>query len=364
MRRSVLFVALSTVVLTGCPEDDNFGRLDFDAGPPADAGPAPNDLPINVGDSFLYQGISRTPNGCVDGFIDEQCEEQGNWYLNLEVTDKVPDKASSVTDGDSCGDGATLVEPTRDRCAVCPGDDVPTLLNGSFDINGNQGPAQVYCIPARGWDNVYQLSATSGYDIQPEHPRPTNLSPAWVYNLAPWDNAQKGPFEGEKTYRTNVAALPRSSKQPFPWALDLSKWQVVSQEFVDHVLSVDPDADIQRPEGGAYMRAIMNYELNGVTVRHVVEVLYHEKGYLCKYDEKLGPPSPNQSDTVQLGEDGALTIYITVKQDPETLAGVDTIDGNAECLSRDECPAGTSCRAGRCKRILPKCCTPGTLNCR
>ena len=69
-RLSLICLCALVVATTGCPDDDQFGRLNFDGGPPPDAGPAPNDLPINVGDPFTYQGISRTPNGCVGGFID------------------------------------------------------------------------------------------------------------------------------------------------------------------------------------------------------------------------------------------------------------------------------------------------------
>jgi hypothetical protein len=88
-------IALSTLCVSlvftiGCSDDDDFGSPNFDAGPPADAGPAPNDLPINVGDLFTYQGISRTPNGCVNGFIDANCEEQGNCTLTSKSPTKFP----------------------------------------------------------------------------------------------------------------------------------------------------------------------------------------------------------------------------------------------------------------------------------
>ena len=85
-RSATLILTVVSLCLAGCPDDDDFGRLNFDSGPPPDAGPAPNDLPINVGDQFRYQSRSRTPNGCVGGFIDNQCEEQGMWLLDLEVT--------------------------------------------------------------------------------------------------------------------------------------------------------------------------------------------------------------------------------------------------------------------------------------
>ena len=202
MSRFMHFALCASLVFTvGCPDDDNLGGLKFDSGPPPDAGPAPNDLPINVGDLFTYQGISRTPNGCVNGFIDAQCEEQGNWYLSLEVTDKVPDKASNITMGSSCGAGQTLVQPLEDRCATCPGDDIATLLNGAPDIEGVPGPPQVYCIPARGWDNVYNLRALSEYNITHPHPAPRNLGNSWFFNLAPWDDSQAPADWDKATYQ-------------------------------------------------------------------------------------------------------------------------------------------------------------------
>jgi len=365
-RLPLIYLSALVVATTGCPDDDQFGRLNFDAGPPADAGPAPNDLPINVGDPFTYQGISRTPNGCVGGFIDAQCEEQGSWYLNMTVTDKVPDKASNVTMGSSCAAGQTLVEPTQDRCATCPSDDIPTLLNGAPDADGVAGDAQVYCIPARGWDNVYNLRAMSDYSMSVEHPAPPNLGSSWLYNLAPWNESQIAPFAGEKSFRTNVAMLPRSSKTPFPWALDLSKWDVVSQEFVDRILEVDPDADIQRPEGGAYMKALMNYDLNGVATRHTVEVLYHERGYLCKFNEELGAPAPGSDRRIRNGETGGMNVLIQLKKDPDTALGVNTVDGETTCVSDGDCPDRFSCRGEpkRCRRLMPRCCIPGVGGCR
>jgi hypothetical protein len=178
-----------------------------------------------------------------------------------------------------------------------------------------------------------------------------------------------GPFgSGEKVFRTNVAMLPRNSKEPFPWALDLSKWDVVSQEFVDHVLAIDPDADVDRPEGGAYMKSTMNYDLNGVAVRHTVEVLYHEKGYLCKYYEEFGPPAAGSQRNIRTGDTGSLIMMIDVKKDPDTLAGVATLDGQSQCSTNEQCPDGFSCRGEdadrRCRRLFPRCCTPGVQGCR
>jgi hypothetical protein len=365
-RLALVTLCVSLVFTAGC-DDPLLGSINFDSGPPPDAGPAPNDLPINVGDLFTYQGISRTPNGCVNGFIDAQCEEQGNWYLNLEVTDKVPDKATNITMGGSCASGQTLVQPAEDRCATCVGDDIATLLNGAPDIDGVPGAAQVYCIPARGWDNVYNLRAMSEYNVSHPHPVPRNLGNSWLYNLAPWDESQIAPFRGEKSFRTNVAMLPRSSKTPFPWALDLSKWQGVSQEFVDRVLEIDPDADIQRPEGGAYMKALMNYDLNGVATRHEIEILYHERGYLCKFDEELGAPAPGSDSQIRNGETGGMNIFVQIKKDPDTELGVNTTSGAEACATTDDCPDGYSCRAGtpkRCRRLRPRCCIPGVGGCR
>jgi hypothetical protein len=368
LRLALLPLSFAMLSLLGCPGEDIFGQVNFDAGPPADAGPAPNDLPIHVGDLFTYQGISRTPNGCVNGFIDDQCEEQGNWFLDLEVTDKVPDKATNVTDGSSCSSAQTLVQPSEDRCAACPGDDIPTLLNGAPDIDGVPGPAQVYCIPARGWDNVYLLSVNANYRIDLAHPAPANLGNSWFYNLAPWSESQVAPFNGEKSFRTNVGLLPRNSKTPFPWALDLSKWSGVSQEFVDFVLGIDPDADIQRPEGGAYMKALMNYDLNGVATRHSIEVLYHERGYLCKFNEQFGAPAPDSSRTIQIGETGGMSVLVSINKDPDTELGVDTVDGEQNCTSTEQCPDRFSCRGNngpkRCQRLRPRCCIPGVQGCR
>jgi hypothetical protein len=160
--------------------------------------------------------------------------------------------------------------------------------------------------------------------------------------------------------------LPRSSKTPFPWALDLSKWDVVSQEFVDRILEVDPDADIQRPEGGAYMKALMNYDLNGVATRHTVEVLYHERGYLCKFNEELGAPAPGSDRRIRNGETGGMNVLIQLKKDPDTALGVNTVDGEATCVSDGDCPDRFSCRGEpkRCRRLMPRCCIPGVGGCR
>ena len=149
----------------------------------------------------------------------------------------------------------------------------------------------------------------------------------------------------------------------------MSKWEVISNEFIDFVHGLDPNAEVDRPEGGAYMKTTMNYDLNGVAVRHAIEVLYHEKGYLCRFDEKFGPPVAGSLDRVQHGETGGLINLIDIQQDPETLAGVDTIDGNRLCESSAECPTGRSCSSGaegserRCRRLRPKCCTPTMRNC-
>ena len=85
--------------------------------------------------------------------------------------------------------------------------------------------------------------------------------------------------------------LPERNPTPYPWALDLSKWEVVSGQFESFILEQDPNADINKAEGGAYMKAIMNYD-RGAPIRHKIEILYHDKGYLCKFDEEIGPPGP------------------------------------------------------------------------
>ena len=44
-RRLCLYLSALAMVTAGCSDDDQFGRITFDGGPPPDAGPAPNDLP-------------------------------------------------------------------------------------------------------------------------------------------------------------------------------------------------------------------------------------------------------------------------------------------------------------------------------
>jgi hypothetical protein len=310
MRHAPLLILSVLTLIAGCPDDDDLGgRVIPDAGP-IDAGPAPHHLPIEVGDKFRYQGMLSVTEGCSNGFVDDNCEKQAVWYQDVEVTDKVPNVR--VAGGD------------------CPSGTRATELNSPPDENGESVDAKVtYCIPTRGWDNIYQLAAVNVWDMFQEHPDPSAVNTAWVYNIAPWTEAQKGPYDGEQNYRTNLAILPQRVPKPYAWAMDLSKWGTVSANFEREILDLDPEADIDRPEGGAYMKALLNYERNGEPIRHSIEVLYHTNGYLCSFKEEIGPPGPR--NTIMKAEDGSIRSMIKILSDPVVVSG---------------------------ERRRPRCCTP------
>jgi hypothetical protein len=309
MRHVSLFLIPALAFVAGCPDDDDLGgRVIPDAGP-IDAGPAPHHLPIEVGDEFRYRGMLSVTEGCQDGFVNDACEKQATWLHDITVTDKVP---NAKPEGGDCPSG------TRE-----------TELNAPPNADGESIGSVTYCIPARGWDNVYQLAAGNVWDLEQEHPDPNAVSTAWVFNIAPWTEAQKGPYDGEQNYRTNLAILPERTPKPYAWAMDLSKWSTVAADFEREILDLDPEADISRPEGGAYMTALLNYERNGEPIRHTIEVLYHSNGYLCSFKEEIGPPGPR--NTVMKSADGAIRSLIKILSDPAVVSG---------------------------ERRRPRCCTP------
>ncbi len=328
-----LFVFSLLPLLTACPEDDILGR--GDGGPPRviDAGPAPHELPIYPGDQFRYQGLIAVTQGCAEGHVNDACERQGTWYQDILVTEKIPDKQ----DGD------------------CPMGTSARELNVREELGGG---SVTYCIP-ENWDNIFQLVAENTWDLFREHPDMNLVANSWLVNLAPWTESRKAPHDGEQRYRTNLAMLPERNPTPYPWALDLSKWEVVSGQFESFILEQDPNADINKAEGGAYMKAIMNYD-RGAPVRHKIEILYHDKGYLCKFDEEIGPPGARPDD-IQKSEDGSIRAFVHLKADAETNPDCESgvcvngrMDGQA-CSQKEDC--------GWVRR-RPKCCSPLVPNCR
>ena len=107
------------------------------------------------------------------------------------------------------------------------------------------------------------------------------------------------------------------------------------------------------------MKAVMNYD-RGSPIRHKIEILYHDKGYLCKFDEEIGPPGARPDD-IQKSEDGSIRAFIHLKADAETNPDCENglcvngrMDGQA-CASKEDC--------GWVRR-RPKCCSPLVPNCR
>ena len=102
-----LYLSALAMVTAGC-SDDQFGRITFDSGPR----PTPGKRRMTYLSTWATRSYQdRAHRTAVSVALSARSAKAGSWYLNMTVTDKVPDKATNVTAGGSCAAGRTGPAP-------------------------------------------------------------------------------------------------------------------------------------------------------------------------------------------------------------------------------------------------------------
>jgi len=239
-RRLILLLSMMPLLNCECGRDSLGANPDGgeeDAGIP-DAGPPPAEYPLKPGDKVRYP----PPNNVV--FCNETigpvgCSEQSvTWTQEYTV--------------------------------------------GAAGAAWNQNEA-AWVVPAEYFWSVADVTRT-------DEPSFATLSQLWLSGFGPWEaaNGQSDTLDAE--FSTKSVMLQGGPADTFPF-FDLAHWASASAAFEAFVRAKDPDARVENQEAARKIEA--GYlEPTDPSQLHFVSIIYHAKGFVCSYQEFIGPWDP------------------------------------------------------------------------